>query len=79
MYFFARTGNVAIVKTKFGWDMSNCIAVYTSHLLYFTYSLKIKINIIGKHILNVAPLTWLWKVFNYFTLPKNYILVRTLQ
>ena len=55
MYFFARTKNVAIVKTKFEWDMSNCIAMYTSHLLHFTYSIKIKIIIIGKHVLNEPP------------------------
>ena len=78
MYFFARTKNVAIVKTKFEWDMSNCIAMYTSHLFYFTYSIEIKIIITGKHVLNEAPLTWLWMVFITHS-QKSYLLVRTLQ
>ena len=46
--------------------------MYTSHLLYFTYSMNIKIIITGKHVLNVAPaLTWLWKVLHT---PKKVII-----
>ena len=70
MYFFARTKNVAIVKTKFEWDMSNCIAMYTSHLLYFTYSIKINIIITGKHVLNETP-PYLTVKGLYYTLPKK--------
>lgn len=46
--------------------------MYTSHLLHFTYSIKIKIIIIGKHVLNEPPPPpYLTVKGLYYTLPKK--------
>ena len=44
--------------------------MYTSHLLYFTYSIKINIIITGKHVLNETP-PYLTVKGLYYTLPKK--------